>query len=81
MLHRRWVCRPANDRKNEDPLGILEPVYRHLGLSWEKAHPAIAAYVETLAAYRQNRYTGREHVRRQGRRALGGAVEEWQYRP
>ncbi len=65
----------------EDPLGILERVYRHLGLDWEKARSAIAAYAGTQASYRQNRYANREHVRREVDAHWGFAVREWQYRP
>lgn len=65
----------------EDPLGILERVYRHLGLNWENAQSAIAAYAATLSSYRQNRYPDGEHVQRQVDAHWGFAVEEWQYRP
>ena len=65
----------------KDPLGILERVYRHLGLNWENAQSAIAAYADTLASYRQNRYPDGEHVRRQVDAHWGFAVEEWRYRP
>lgn len=65
-----------------DPLGELERVYDRLRLpGWEHARQPIAAYAESLAGYRKNRYRIDQRVVRVVDRDWGFAVKAWGYAP
>ena len=66
----------------QDPLGEFERIYARLGLrNWARARAPMAAYLQTLAGYRQSRYRfDRETIDIVGRH-WGFAAREWGYEP
>ena len=67
---------------DRDPLGELERLYEELSLpGWSVAREHVAAYMETLAGYRKNRFTLPQATIDRVTSEWGFAVDEWKYEP
>jgi len=66
----------------EDPLGQLQRVYDGLGLpGFEKAAPAVRAYVRSIEGYQKNKYEIDDDVIKSVNRHWRFAFDEWGYAP
>ncbi len=67
---------------DRDPLGELGRLYEELSLpGWSEAREHVAAYMDTLAGYRKNRFTLPQATIDRVTSEWGFAVDEWKYEP
>lgn len=64
----------------QDPLGTLARIYDELRLpGWSAARPRVQDYVDSLSAYRKNRYELDADLVSRVQREFGFVLEEWPY--